>query len=67
MLGQERAPGLHDLAPTLQHVAAGIALLDLTADRMGQVASSDSLYGGDVGCYRTRGRVVESLQRNSTL
>ena len=33
---QECAPGLHHLAPALQHVAAGIALLDLTADRVSE-------------------------------
>ena len=36
LASQERAPGLHDLAPALQHVATGVALLDLTADRVGQ-------------------------------
>ena len=35
-LGQERAPGLHDLPPALRHVSPRMALLDLTADRVGQ-------------------------------
>lgn len=33
---QERSPSLHDLAASLQHIAAGVALLDLAPDGVGQ-------------------------------
>jgi len=36
LLDQEGSPDLHDFAPTLQHVAARVALLDLASDRVSQ-------------------------------
>lgn len=36
LLDQERSQSLHDFSPTLQDVAARIAALDLTPDRVSQ-------------------------------
>ena len=52
LLDQERSPGLHDPAPTLQYVTARVALLDLTPHGMGQglfrPLSAEPRWNGDV-------------------